>query len=189
MEYFNTYGGNPVSCAIANAVLYVIEKEGLRDKAAKVGNHLMNSMKQLMDKHPIIGDVRGVGLFVGIDLVRDRETREPATAEAQHVIARMKGEFILLSADGPYRNVLKMKPPMVFNQADADRVVTLLDEVLTELKQSELILPQESGTSTPMKEGSISPSERRKMVDDPMSDIPNGKRQKVNGDAISNENV
>jgi len=87
----------------------------------------------------LAGDVRGVGLFVGIDLVRDRETREPATAEAQHVIARMKDEFILLSADGPYRNVLKLKPPMVFSQADADRFVAVLDDVLTELKQSEVI--------------------------------------------------
>lgn len=85
-----------------------------------------------------IGDIRGVGLFVGIDLVRDRDTREPATEEAQHVISRMKDEFILLSADGPHRNVLKMKPPLVFNQANADRVVSVLDEVLTELKQSEV---------------------------------------------------
>lgn len=97
---------------------------------------MISVLRQLMDKHPIIGDVRGVGLFIGIDLVKDRETREPATAEAQHIISRMKHEFILLSADGPHRNILKIKPPMVFNQKNADRVIATLDEVLTEMKQS-----------------------------------------------------
>ena len=82
------------------------------------------------------GDVRGVGLFVGIDLVRDRATREPATEEAQHIIARMKDEYILLSADGPYRNVLKIKPPLVLNQSNADRIVQVLDEVLTEIQDA-----------------------------------------------------
>jgi len=78
-------------------------------------------------------------LFIGIDLVKDRETREPATAEAQHVICRMKEEFILLSADGPYSNVLKIKPPMVFSQSNADRLISVLDTILTELHQAEVI--------------------------------------------------
>jgi len=140
IEYFNTYGGNPVSCAIAIAVIDAIEQENMRDKATRVGNHLMNSLRRLMDAHPMIGDVRGVGLFVGVELVRSRETREPATAEAQHIIARMKDEFILLSADGPDRNVLKFKPPMVFSQKDADRCVKVLDEVLTEIKGANLVV-------------------------------------------------
>lgn len=167
IEYFNTYGGNPVSCAIANAVLDVIEKENLKEKATRVGNYMMNSLKQLMDKHPIIGDVRGVGLFIGIDLVRDRETREPATEEATHIIARLKDELILMSADGPYRNVLKIKPPMVFSQANADRLVAVLDEVLSEIKDSGFV---QAGSK-------LSPSERRKLID--CDAQPNGKKVKV----------
>lgn len=114
----------------------MIEKENLRDKSIQVGNYLITNLRQLMEKHPIIGDVRGVGLFVGIDLVKDRDSREPATAEAQHIISRMKQEFILLSADGPHRNILKMKPPMVFSEKNADRVIATLDHVLTEMKQN-----------------------------------------------------
>lgn len=87
----------------------------------------------------ILGDVRGVGLFIGIDLVRNRETREPAPEEAQHVVARMKEELVLLSADGPFRNVLKIKPPLVFSQADADHVTSLLDQILTEIKDLEVL--------------------------------------------------
>ncbi|CAG7732278.1 unnamed protein product [Allacma fusca] len=177
MEYFNTYGGNPVSCAIACAVLDTIEQDCLRDKSARVGNHLMNCLRQLMDKHPIIGDIRGVGLFVGIDLVRDRESRKPATAEAQHVISRLKEEQILLSADGPYSNVLKIKPPLVFNQDNADRLVTLLDEVLTEIADSKLYADEHEQLERP---GSVSPSETRKIYEiDPMAGQPNGKRKKL----------
>ncbi|ODM95367.1 Ethanolamine-phosphate phospho-lyase [Orchesella cincta] len=175
VEYFNTYGGNPVSCAIANAVLDVIEKDNLREKATRIGNYLMNILRQLMDKHPIIGDIRGIGLFIGIDLVKDRESREPATAEAQHIISRMKQEFILLSADGPHRNILKIKPPMVFSQKDADRVVATLDEVLTEMKQSGIDIMSDSST----KEGSVSPSERRKLIEDSIESEPHGKKQKI----------
>lgn len=85
---FLQYGGNPVSCTVAQTVIDIIERDNLRDNATKVGNHLLNSLRQLMNKHQIIGDVRGVGLFIGIELVSDREKRIPATAEAQHVISR-----------------------------------------------------------------------------------------------------
>uniref|UniRef100_A0A1B6KV85 Uncharacterized protein n=2 Tax=Graphocephala atropunctata TaxID=36148 RepID=A0A1B6KV85_9HEMI len=139
IEYFNTYGGNPVSCTVAKTVMEVIERENLRDHATKVGNHLLNSLRQLMSKHQLIGDVRGVGLFVGIELVTDRVRKTPATAEAQHIVSRMKEEHILVSSDGPDRNVLKLKPPMVFSIANADLLVTTLDRLLEEVKESGLI--------------------------------------------------
>lgn len=137
IEYFNTYGGNPVSCAVAKAVMEVLERDNLRDHATRVGNHLLNSLKQLMNKHSLIGDVRGIGLFVGIELVKDREKRIPATEEAEHIVSRMKEEMILLSCDGPDRNVLKLKPPMVFSAANVDHVVKVLDEVLEELSDND----------------------------------------------------
>ncbi|XP_013380181.1 5-phosphohydroxy-L-lysine phospho-lyase-like [Lingula anatina] len=140
IEYFNTYGGNPVSCAIASAVMDVIEKEGLVQHAREVGNYLQDRLGELQKKHQIIGDVRGVGLFVGVDLVKSRETREPATSEAQHVIYRLKESHILLSSDGPYRNVLKFKPPMVFSKEDVDFVIKCLDSVFSEMEDDPLIL-------------------------------------------------
>ncbi|KAM3967270.1 alanine--glyoxylate aminotransferase 2-like [Aphomia sociella] len=133
VEYFNTYGGNPVSCAIANAVLDVIEDERLLERAARVGDHLLARCEDLKSKHRLIGDVRGRGLFVGVELVTDREARTPATAEAKHIINRMREEKILISRDGPDSNVLKFKPPMVFSTQDADRLVDTLDRVLAEL--------------------------------------------------------
>lgn len=135
MEYFNTYGGNPVSCAVGLAVLDVIEKENLQGNAVRVGDYLIELLNEQKAKHPLIGDIRGVGLFVGIDLVKDREKRTPATAEAQHVIYEMKGKGILLSADGPHRNVLKIKPPMCFTEEDAKFMVDHLDGILTVLEE------------------------------------------------------
>ena len=132
MEYFNTFGGNPVSCAIGLAVLDVIEEERLQAHASRVGARLMGGLRSLMARHAIVGDVRGAGLFVGVELVRDRDTREPATAEASYVANRMRDRAILISTDGPFRNVLKIKPPMVFTEADADELVATLDWVLGE---------------------------------------------------------
>ncbi|MCI0691814.1 aminotransferase class III-fold pyridoxal phosphate-dependent enzyme [candidate division KSB1 bacterium] len=132
MEYFNTYGGNPVSCAIGLAVLDVIRDEGLQANALKAGAHLMNGLRQLMHKHLLIGDVRGLGLFAGIELVSDRETLAPATEQASYVANRMKECGVLLSTDGPFHNVLKIKPPLVFTKADADFLVATLDRILEE---------------------------------------------------------
>uniref|UniRef100_H3DND4 Ethanolamine-phosphate phospho-lyase n=1 Tax=Tetraodon nigroviridis TaxID=99883 RepID=H3DND4_TETNG len=135
MEYFNTFGGNPVSCAIGLAVLDVMEKEDLQGNAARVGRHLTRLLAEQKQKHPLIGDVsvllKGRGLFVGVELVKDRVTLAPATAEAQEVINRLKEEKILLSADGPHRNVLKFKPPLCFTAQDADLAVEKIDLVLT----------------------------------------------------------
>ncbi|KAM7377419.1 hypothetical protein PAMA_013955 [Pampus argenteus] len=134
MEYFNTFGGNPVSCAIGLAVLDVIAKEDLQGNALRVGGHLTDLLEKQKEKHPLVGDVRGCGLFVGMELVRDRMKLTPATAEAQEVIYKLKEEHILLSADGPHRNVLKFKPPMCFSMEDAELVVEKIDHILTELE-------------------------------------------------------
>jgi ethanolamine-phosphate phospho-lyase len=122
-----------VSCAIGNAVIDIIEEENLRENATAVGTRLLDGLNKLKEKHSIIGDVRGVGMFIGIDLVKDRKSREPATAEAQHIISRLKQEFILFSADGPHRNVLKFKPPMVLSLDDADHLLRTLDSILDEI--------------------------------------------------------
>ncbi|MFN2105653.1 MAG: aminotransferase class III-fold pyridoxal phosphate-dependent enzyme, partial [Candidatus Promineifilaceae bacterium] len=132
MEYFNTFGGNPVSCAVGSAVLDVIEDEKLQENALRVGAHLLDGLRGLMDRHPLVGDVRGLGLFIGVELVRDRETLEPAAGEASYIVERMKEQGILLSIDGPLHNVLKLKPPIVFTKEDADFLVRTLDKVLAE---------------------------------------------------------
>jgi 4-aminobutyrate aminotransferase-like enzyme len=132
MEYFNTFGGNPVSCAIGMAVLDVIEQEQLQANALAVGNYLLAGLGQLMAKHPIVGDVRGLGLFVGIELVLDRTTLEPAGDQASYIANRMREHGILVSTDGPFHNVLKIKPPMVFNRENADFFVATLDKILAE---------------------------------------------------------
>lgn len=132
MEYFNTFGGNPVSCAIGMAVLDVIAEEQLQENALRVGTHLMDGLHGLMEKHPLIGDVRGLGLFVGIELVLDRETLLPAPTQASYIANRMRERGILLSTDGPFHNVLKIKPPLVFTEANADFLVAMLDEILDE---------------------------------------------------------
>jgi 4-aminobutyrate aminotransferase-like enzyme/Ser/Thr protein kinase RdoA (MazF antagonist) len=132
MEYFNTFGGNPVSCAIGMAVMDVIEDEGLQENAGRAGKRLLDGLKGLMNKYPLIGDVRGLGLYAGVELVVDRKTLEPATEQADYIINRMRDHGILISTDGPLENVLKMKPPIVFTEKNADEVVNALDKILQE---------------------------------------------------------
>lgn len=132
MEYFNTFGGNPVSCAIGMAVLDVIEEEGLQQRALEVGNHLMDGLRGLMDTYPLIGDVRGMGLFIGVELVLDRDALTPAGVQASYIANRMREHGILISTDGPLRNVLKIKPPLVFTEDNADRLVSTLEKILQE---------------------------------------------------------
>ena len=132
MEYFNTTGGNPVSCAVGMAVLDVIEQEKLQENALRVGTRLKTGLEKLKEKFPIIGDVRGLGLFIGVELVRNRETLKPAANEASFIIERMKEQGILISTDGPLYNVLKIKPPLVFNDANADFFVETLEGILNE---------------------------------------------------------
>ncbi|MCG8416449.1 MAG: aminotransferase class III-fold pyridoxal phosphate-dependent enzyme [Proteobacteria bacterium] len=130
MEYFNTFGGNPVSCAIGLAVLDVIEQEGLQEHARTVGNHFMQGLRDLQIRHPGIGDVRGHGLFLGIEFVKDPASRTPDAKTAGEVVEQMRDRHILLSSDGPYHNVIKIKPPMPFSVNDADRVIAEMDDVL-----------------------------------------------------------
>ena len=132
MEYFNTFGGNPVSCAIGMAVLDVVEQEGLQTHALQVGNRLLEGLRGLQPEHPLIGDVRGLGLFAGVELVRNRHSLEPAADEATYIANRMRDHGILISTDGPLHNVLKIKPPLVFNAANADRLIATLDKILQE---------------------------------------------------------
>jgi 4-aminobutyrate aminotransferase-like enzyme len=133
MEYFNTYGGNPVSMVTGKTVLQVIEQEELQHHALETGNFLMAGLRRLMEKHPIIGDVRGHGLFVGAEMVRDRKTLEPAVPEIDWVVEEMRDRGFLISTDGPLYNVLKIKPPIVFNKKNATDMVEHLDQVLTKL--------------------------------------------------------
>jgi 4-aminobutyrate aminotransferase-like enzyme len=130
MEYFNTFGGNPVSCAVGLEVLDVIRDEYLQQNALDTGDYLKDRLRGLASRHPLIGDVRGQGLFLGFELVLDPETREPAADEASMLVNRMKDLGVLLSTDGPHHNVIKIKPPLVFSRSDADLVVDRLDSVL-----------------------------------------------------------
>lgn len=133
MEYFNTFGGNPVSCAIGMAVLDVIEQEDLQANALTVGSYLMDGLRQLQERHERIGDVRGLGLYNGVELVRNRETLEPAGEEASAIANAMKERGILISTDGPLHNVLKIKPPIIFTKENADQLVETLNEILCEM--------------------------------------------------------
>jgi 4-aminobutyrate aminotransferase-like enzyme len=132
MEFFSTFGGNTVSCAIGLAVLEVVIEENLQAHARQVGERLLAGLHAFVDKHPIVGDVRGSGLFLGLELVRDRETLEPAGEEASFVANRMRDCGILLGTDGPYHNVVKIRPPMPFNGGDADLLVATMDRILAE---------------------------------------------------------
>lgn len=133
MEYFNTFGGNPVSMGTGIAVLKTIWEEEMQQHALDVGSHLINGLKRLMEKHPVIGDVRGSGLFIGAEMVRSRTTLEPAVPEIDLVVEKMKDRGFFISTDGPLYNVLKIKPPLVFTKQNADELVKNLDEVLSEL--------------------------------------------------------
>ena len=132
MEFFSTFGGNPVSCAAGLAVLDVLEEEQLQQNALRVGNQLFSRLEQLQKRHLLIGDVRGSGLFLGLDLVRDRATREAATEQASYVCNRLRERGILTGTDGPFHNVIKLRPPLIFSDADADLFVTTLEEILDE---------------------------------------------------------
>jgi 4-aminobutyrate aminotransferase-like enzyme len=133
LEYFNTFGGNPVSMTTGLAVLDVIQDEEMQQHALEVGNHLMDGLKGLMAKYPIISDVRGHGLFIGAEMVKDRTTMEPAVPEIDIVVEKLKANGYLLSTDGPLHNVLKIKPPMTFSKQNADEMVKFLDIALSEL--------------------------------------------------------
>jgi 4-aminobutyrate aminotransferase-like enzyme len=131
--FFSTTGGNPVACMVGLAVLDVLEKERLQENAADVGTRLRSQIKKLAQQHPLIGDVRGAGLFIGVELVRNRSTLEPATEEAAAIVNRMRDLGVLVGIDGPHANVLKIRPPLVFNENHALQLVDALDRALQEI--------------------------------------------------------
>src|SRR5262249_17497567 len=133
MEFFSTFGGSTVSCAVGLAVLDVVQEERLQDHAQAVGVRLLDRLRGLMAGHPIVGDVRGSGLFLGVELVKNRETLEPATTEASEVSNRMRDRGILLGTEGPFANVLKIRPPMPFTHKDGDQLGQTLAQELRPL--------------------------------------------------------
>lgn len=132
-EYFNTFGGNPVSCAAGLAVLDVIEQEGLQENARMVGKYLTRGLHQLAVRHRAIGDIRGTGLFIAVELVTDGERREPATALTADVVNRLRDSGVLTGAIGPADNILKLRSPMVLSKKDVDFFIEILDRVLSGL--------------------------------------------------------
>ena len=128
MEYFNSFGGNPVSCAVGKAVLEVIDKEKLQQNALDVGNYFLNKLKKIKNKNKkYISEVRGRGLFLGIDLIKDKNNLLPNSKLAKKLINFMRNNGVLLSTDGPYENVIKIKPPMVFSKENVNVVCEKLE--------------------------------------------------------------
>ena len=135
IPYFNTFGGNPVSMAAAQAVLKVIQEEELQAHSKKVGALLQAELAKLMDKHECVGDVRGAGLFIGFELVKDRDSKKPDKALALDLIEELRNTHrVLTSVAGPYGNVLKLRPPLAFQAHDIDWLVNALDQAITKLK-------------------------------------------------------
>jgi len=132
MEFFSTFGGNPVSCAVGLAVLDVVRDEGLQANALRMGDLLIREFRELQRRHPLIGDVRGTGLFLGLDLVLSQTTREPAPDHASYVVNRLREEGILAGTDGPYHNVIKLRPPLIFSETDAAHFCQTLQKILQE---------------------------------------------------------
>lgn len=132
MEFFSTFGGNPVACAAGLAVLDVVRDGNLQQNALRVGNRWAAQLCELQSTHALLGDVRGSGLFLGLDLVNDRATRAPATEQASYVVNRLRDRGILAGTDGPHHNVIKLRPPLIFSDSDADLFTSTLDQILRE---------------------------------------------------------
>ncbi|KAK9903286.1 hypothetical protein WJX75_001946 [Coccomyxa subellipsoidea] len=131
--HFNTYGGNPVCCAGGRAVLRVVDEDGIQANAAKVGNLLLERLNALKEKHDIIGDVRGQGLMLGVEMVKDRASKQPATAETAQVMERLRELGVLIGKGGLRGNVFRIKPPMCITAADAEFLTEAFDLALSEL--------------------------------------------------------
>lgn len=131
--HFNTFGGNPVVCAQGKAVLEIIEREKLQQNCANIGNHLLAGLNRLQEKHNIIGDVRGKGLLLGIELVKDRKTKEPAKAECAQVLETSRNLGLLLGKGGLHGQTIRFSPPMCVTKADADFLLEVLDQAFSNL--------------------------------------------------------
>jgi 4-aminobutyrate aminotransferase-like enzyme len=137
MEFFSTFGGSPPACAAGLAVLDVVAREGLQAHALRVGTHLIEGCRRLAERHPVIGDVRGSGLFIGLELVGDRTALTPAAPEAAYVVNWLRENRVLIGTEGPLHNVLKIRPPMPFDMSNADHLLLMLDAALDDLQQEE----------------------------------------------------
>ena len=131
--FFSTFGGNNVSCAAGLAVLDVIRDEELVDNAYHCGNYLREGLRDLMDRHAIIGDVRGVGLATGVELVKDRANKNPAASETARLLSLLRDEGVLIGSEGKFANILKIRPPIVFTRDHADLAVAAVDRALARL--------------------------------------------------------
>jgi alanine-glyoxylate transaminase/(R)-3-amino-2-methylpropionate-pyruvate transaminase len=131
--HFNTFGGNPISMTQGLATLEVIDRENIQESSRIVGTHLKNRLLELQDRQPLIGEVRGMGLMLGVELVKNRETKEPASSETLELMERCKNRGLIIGKGGLFGNVLRIKPPMCLTKDDADFLVDCLDEVLTEI--------------------------------------------------------
>ncbi|HEY8281590.1 MAG TPA: aminotransferase class III-fold pyridoxal phosphate-dependent enzyme, partial [Leifsonia sp.] len=132
-SFFSSAGGSPVSSTVGLTVLDIMRDEKLQQNAATVGDHLAGRLRELGERHPLIGAVHGLGLYLGVELVRDRETLEPATREAALICDRMLAEGCVVQPTGDHKNVLKIKPPLCITRESADRFVDALDLVLAGL--------------------------------------------------------
>jgi len=130
---FSTFGGNPVACAAGIAVLDVIEREKLVENGRTTGEYLRTGLRKLMKKHSLIGDVRGHGMIAGVEIVKDRKTKEPAPKEMSRVQNRMRELGVLTGSEGKYHNVFKIRPPMVFKPEHADVLIAAMDQALSEM--------------------------------------------------------
>jgi 4-aminobutyrate aminotransferase-like enzyme len=133
IPYFNTFGGNPVAMAAAQAVLKVIKEEGLQEHSRVVGEKLLRELLTLKDKYECVGDVRGAGLFIGFELVTDKTSKTPDKQLALDVTEKLRENRVLTSVAGPYGNVLKLRPPLAFQESDIDWLVGALDKSLAAL--------------------------------------------------------
>lgn len=133
VRYFNTFGGNPVSCAAAQAVLDVVRDEQLQERSQRIGDFLLHGMQQLAERHELIGDVRGAGLFLGMELVTDRVAKTPAALQTRRVVNAMRERGVLISAAGPLENILKIRPLLAFEQEHAELFIDTLDQALSEV--------------------------------------------------------
>ena len=131
IPYFNTFGGNPVAISAAQAVLNVIQGEKLQEHSLNVGAILLKELRKLAGRHECVGDVRGVGLYIGFEIVKDRTTKLPDKMRTLNVIESLREMFVLTSVAGPYSNVLKLRPPLAFQESDIDWLVGALDKALT----------------------------------------------------------
>lgn len=148
-EYFNTFGGNPASCAAALAVLDELEQRQLQAHARQLGAYLLDELRKIQanPRWRVVGDVRGVGFFIGVEIVDDIMTREPAPEHAQFIVQHFRDRRILISTEGKLGNVLKFKPPMVFERADARRFLDTLEEALDALQRMHTCAPTDSQTN------------------------------------------